>query len=139
MPRIGSSGASFVEIHCLFLDKLVKVIMMKKGFRIKDNKEFQEVFRKGKSFANRQLVVYYKRKPVQSHFRIGLSVGKKIGNAVTRNRIKRYLRQAFHELEEQVAKHDIVIIARQPTKDMDYYQMKKSLIHLLSRERLLKK
>src|SRR5690625_6011044 len=106
MPRIRSSGASFCEIHCLFLDKLVKVIMMKKAFRIKDNKEFQEVFQKGKSFANRQLVVYYKKKPMQSHFRIGLSVGKKIGNAVTRNRIKRYLRQAFHELEEQVAKQD---------------------------------
>jgi len=136
---IKSSGSSLYEIHCLFLDKLVKVIMMKKAFRIKDNKEFQEVFRKGKSFANRQLVVYYKKKPMQSHFRIGLSVGKKIGNAVTRNRIKRYLRQAFHELEEQVAKHDIVIIARQPTKDMDYHQVKKSLIHLLSRERLLKK
>jgi ribonuclease P protein component len=113
---------------------------MKKGYRIKDNKEFQYVFKKGKSFANRQLVVYYIKKQEQHHFRIGLSVGKKIGNAVTRNRIKRYLRQAFHELEEKVSPvHDIIVIARQPTKDMDSYQIKKSLIHLLSRERLLKK
>src|SRR5690625_6697085 len=107
MPRIRSSGASFCEIHCLFLDKLVKVIMMKKAFRIKDNKEFQELFQKGKFFANRQLVVYYKKKPMQSHFRIGLSVGKKIGNAVTRNGMKHYLRQAFHALEGKRGKHGI--------------------------------
>lgn len=114
--------------------------MMKKAFRIKDNKEFQYVFQRGKSFANRQLVIYYIKKPTQDHFRIGLSVGKKIGNAVTRNRIKRYLRKSFQELEKKVIHtHDIVIIARQPTKEMDYHQVKKSLIHLLSRERLLKK
>src|SRR5690625_1054205 len=112
--------------------------MMKKAFRIKDNKEFQEVFRKGKSFANRQLVVYYKKKPMQSHFRIGLSVGKKIGNAVTRNRIKRYLRQSFHELEGRILPTlNIIIIARQPTKEMNYFEIKKSLLHLLSRQSLL--
>ncbi|WP_164670563.1 ribonuclease P protein component [Virgibacillus doumboii] len=113
---------------------------MKKGFRIKDNEAFQHVFKHGKSFANRQLVIYYIAKSDQDHFRIGLSVGKKIGNAVTRNRIKRYLRQAFHELEGKIKySHDIVIIARQPTKKMNYHDVKKSLIHLLSRERLVKK
>lgn len=113
---------------------------MKKAFRIKDNEEFQLVFKKGKSFANRQLVVYYIEKEGQSHFRVGISVGKKIGNAVTRNRIKRHLRHAFQDLEDRLSQpNDIVIIARQPTKDMPYAQFKKSLIHLLSKERLLKK
>ncbi|SDQ04768.1 ribonuclease P protein component [Virgibacillus subterraneus] len=113
---------------------------MKKIFRIKDNEEFQYVFKSGKSFANRQLVIYYVKKPDQDHFRIGISVGKKIGNAVMRNRIKRYLRQAFHELDEKVLPtFDMVIIARQPTKKMNFHEVKKSLIHLLSRERLLKK
>lgn len=114
--------------------------VMKKAFRIKDNKEFQHVFKNGKSFANRQLVIYYLQKSDQNHFRIGLSVGKKIGNAVTRNRIKRYLRQAFHELEENVLPmYDMVIIARQPTKQMGFHEVKKSLVHLLFKERLLKK
>lgn len=114
--------------------------MMKKGFRVKDNEEFQHVFKYGKSFANRQLVIYYIAKSDQYHFRIGLSVGKKIGNAVTRNRIKRYLRQAFHELEGRLPfPNDMVIIARQPTKQMTYHEVKKSLIHLLSRERLIKR
>lgn len=113
---------------------------MKKEYRVKDNKEFQIIFKKGKSFANRQLVIYYMEKENQSHFRIGLSVGKKIGNAVVRNRIKRYLRQAFHELEKDILPtYDMIIIARQPTKDMSFFEMKKSLTHLLSKEKLLKR
>lgn len=113
---------------------------MKKEYRVKDNKEFQEIFRNGKSFANRQLVIYYRKKENQTHFRIGLSVGKKIGNAVVRNRIKRYLRQAFHELEDEIyPMYDIIIIARQPTKEMGFFEIKKSLTHLLSKERLLKR
>ncbi|RLL41734.1 ribonuclease P protein component [Oceanobacillus piezotolerans] len=113
---------------------------MKKQYRIKKNSEFQQVFNKGKSFANRQLVIYYLERTDQVHFRIGLSVGKKIGNAVTRNRIKRYLRQAFQELEENIKfPYDIVIIARNQTKNMEYEEIKKSLIHLLYKEKLLKK
>ena len=113
---------------------------MKKEFRIKDNKEFQYVFQQGKSFANRQLVIYYMKESHQDHFRIGLSVGKKIGNAVARNRIKRCLRRSFQELEEKILPTlNIVIIARQPTKEMSYDEIKKSLIHLLSRQYLLKK
>jgi|SRR5690625_821970 len=113
---------------------------MKKEFRIKDNKEFQHIFQQGKSFANRQLVIYFAEELDQDHFRIGLSVGKKIGNAVTRNRIKRYLRQSFQELEEKILPTlNIVIIARQPTKEMNYFEIKKSLLHLLSRQHLLLK
>ncbi|GGN57721.1 MULTISPECIES: ribonuclease P protein component [Oceanobacillus] len=112
---------------------------MKKAYRIKKNNEFQYIFKHGKSFANRQLVIYYAEKPGQEHFRIGLSVGKKIGNAVKRNQIKRYLRQAFHELEADIKPTvDMVIIARQPTKNMGFYEMKKSLSHLLYKQRLLK-
>ncbi|HLR61201.1 MAG TPA: ribonuclease P protein component [Lentibacillus sp.] len=113
---------------------------MKKIYRVKDNEEFQYVFKHGKSFANRQLVLYYIEKPGQEHFRIGLSVGKKIGNAVMRNRIKRYLRQAFIELEDYVRPtNDIIIIARHPTRQMNFHQVKKSLVHLLAKERLLLK
>lgn len=113
---------------------------MRKAYRIKKNSEFQLVFKRGKSFANRQLVMYYIKKEDQTHFRIGLSVGKKIGNAVVRNKIKRCLRQSFHELEHRItAPIDIVIIARNPAKDMNCNEIKSSLTHLLSREKLLVK
>jgi len=48
---------------------------MKKEFRIKKNEHFQQVFKRGKSFANRQLVIYYTKNPKQAHFRVGFSVG----------------------------------------------------------------
>ncbi|VEF46044.1 ribonuclease P protein component [Bacillus freudenreichii] len=113
---------------------------MKKAFRIKDNAEFQAVFKKGKSVANRQFVIYMLEKKEQTHFRIGLSVSKKIGNAVTRNRIKRYIRQAFHEFQEQVSHNkDFVIIARKPAAEMDYHSVKKSLEHVLRLGKSLKK
>jgi len=111
---------------------------MKKAYRVKKNSEFQEILKTGKSFANRELVIYYKEKPLQTHFRIGISVGKKIGNAVTRNRIKRYIRQSFILLEEKVIPElDIIIIARKPAVDMDCKQIKGSIIHLLRKQNLL--
>src|SRR5699024_11610776 len=90
-------------------------------------------------FAKRQLGIYSIKEPRQPHFRVGLTVGKKIGNAVMRNQIKRYLRQAFHELESEInSEYDMIIIARQPTKHMGFSEIKSSLIHLLSREKLFK-
>jgi ribonuclease P protein component len=113
---------------------------MKKEYRIKKNSEFQYIFKHGKSFANRQLVIFYVKKPNQAHFRIGLSVGKKIGNAVMRNQIKRYLRQAFFELQDKIKPtYDIIIIARQPAKNMGLEAFKKSLSHLLYKQDLLNK
>lgn len=116
------------------------MIKLKKAYRIKKNKEFQSVFDKGKSFANRELVIYYKRNNAHKHFRIGVSVGKKIGNAVTRNRIKRYIRESFNQLQHQIDPNvDIVIIARKATAHMNFHQTKRSLQHLLYRQRLLKR
>ncbi|WP_066366239.1 ribonuclease P protein component [Neobacillus fumarioli] len=112
---------------------------MKKELRIKKNKDFQAVFQKGRSFANRQFVVYSLKKDDQDFFRIGLSVSKKLGNAVTRNRIKRYIRQAIFELKDQLtSSHDYVIIARKPSAEMDFFEVKKSLSHVLKVGKVLK-
>lgn len=111
---------------------------MKKKLRIKKNDEFQLVFTKGESFANRQFVVYVLEKPNQDFFRIGLSVSKKVGNAVVRNQIKRYIRQTFLELKDNIdIKKDYVIIARKPVADMSFFQVKSSLIHVLKRSKSL--
>jgi ribonuclease P protein component len=113
---------------------------MKKELRIKRNQDFQTIFQKGRSFANRQFVVYCLEKEGQTDFRIGLSVSKKLGNAVTRNRIKRYIRQAIFELKDQLAYgNDYVIIARKPAADMDFFEIKNSLIHVLKVGKVLKK
>lgn len=106
---------------------------MKKEYRIKKNEEFQKIIKNGQSFANRQLVLYYLEKE-QPHFRIGLSVSKKLGNAVKRNQIKRYLRHAFIDLEDQIKpNYDLIVIARMPVANMNFHEIKKSLSHLLKK------
>ncbi|WP_139364959.1 ribonuclease P protein component [Sutcliffiella halmapala] len=113
---------------------------MRKEQRIKKNKEFQHVFQGGKSMANRQFVIYALEKKEQPQFRIGLSVSKKIGNAVTRNRIKRLVRQAFLEMKEQLPGYvDIVVIARKPTAEMTYEEVEKSLHHVIRKIPVLSK
>ncbi|HHW36649.1 MAG TPA: ribonuclease P protein component [Bacillales bacterium] len=105
---------------------------MNKRNRIKKNDEFQAVFKRGVSVANRQFVIYMLEKPEQIEMRIGLSVSKKIGKAVVRNQIKRYVRQVFLELKEDLKQNvDYVIIARKPTAEMNFHETKKSLMHVL--------
>jgi ribonuclease P protein component len=112
---------------------------LKKLYRIKKNDEFQKVFKKGQSFANRQFVIYVLKKRDQDHFRIGLSVSKKIGNAVKRNEIKRYLRQSIHELQEWIEQgNDYVIIARKPAADMNFHEVKKSIQHVFKVAKVIK-
>ncbi|WP_442597275.1 ribonuclease P protein component [Neobacillus sp. D3-1R] len=113
---------------------------MKKTFRIKKNAEFQEVFKKGKSVANRQFVVYCLRRSDQTNYRVGLSVSKKVGNAVTRNRIKRYLRQTFLEISNQLHKDvELIVIARKPAATMSFAEVKSSMIHVLKIAKVLEK
>ncbi|EGA91211.1 ribonuclease P [Planococcus donghaensis MPA1U2] len=110
---------------------------MNKDQRIKKNKEFQHIFKKGKSFANRQFIVYV-LKNEQPEFRVGLSVSKKVGNAVARNRIKRYIRQTFLELKDDLLPNaDYIIIARPQAATLDFHESKKSLEHVLKIARTL--
>lgn len=112
---------------------------MNKKNRIKKNEDFSRVFREGTSTANRQFVVYTLNKDGQSYFRVGLSVSKKLGNAVERNHIKRYIRQALLELNTDLYENkDYVVIARKPCTELPFDQFKKSLIHVLKRADALK-
>ena len=113
---------------------------MNKKHRLKSNDDFQNVFKNGKSFANRQLVLYYLPKQGQFYFRVGFSISKKIGNAVKRNKLKRLFREVIHEIEQDIKpSFDFVIIARKPVKEMNYHEIKKSMIHLLSKSKLMLK
>jgi ribonuclease P protein component len=113
---------------------------MKKSYRIKKNEDFQKIFRMKKSVANRQFVIYIMDKPEQKKFRVGLSVSKKLGNAVTRNRIKRYIREAIKELKTDIiGNRDFIVIARHPVSDMNFHEVKKSLLHVMRIAKLIKK
>lgn len=104
---------------------------MKKRFRVKKEKDFNAIFKEGKSFANRKFVIYRLENNVQ-HFRVGLSVSKKLGNAVTRNQIKRRIRHILIEHKNQLVENvDFVVIARKGVEILDYAEMEKNLLHVL--------
>nr|WP_269669028.1 ribonuclease P protein component [Staphylococcus pasteuri] len=105
--------------------------MVEKAYRIKKNSDFQKIYKKGKSVANRQFVVYTYDNSEQEHFRLGISVSKKIGNAVTRNRIKRAIRENFKVHKQDMILKDIIVIARHPAKNMSTLEIQGSLEHVL--------
>ena len=113
---------------------------MRKAYRVKSEKDFQKVFHEGESKANRQFVVYTLPKKDQKHFRVGISVGKKIGNAVMRNQVKRRVRHALMELDKTHhfnPELDFIVIARNPVSQMSYAEINKSLLHVLSLSRVI--
>lgn len=104
---------------------------MKKSFRVKREKDFKAIFKDGTSFANRKFVVYQLENQ-QNHFRVGLSVSKKLGNAVTRNRIKRRIRHILQSVKGSLVEHvDFVVIARKGVETLEYAEMEKNLLHVL--------
>lgn len=104
---------------------------MKKNFRVKREKDFKVIFKDGTSFANRKFVVYQLENQ-QNHFRVGLSVSKKLGNAVTRNQIKRRIRHILQSVKGSLVEHvDFVVIARKGVETLDYAEMEKNLLHVL--------
>lgn len=78
------------------------------------NKDFLFLYRKGKSIVSKYVVIYL-RPNGKAYNRLGITAGKKIGNAVCRNRAKRIIRQAYYENEKELPVGiDIVIVARAP-------------------------
>jgi ribonuclease P protein component len=81
--------------------------------RLSRSAEFERVYRQGRSTANRHLVLYAFPNPSAGRPRLGLSVSRKVGGAVERNRVKRLLREAFARAEGELRPgQDVVLVAR---------------------------
>lgn len=81
--------------------------------RLSRSAEFERVYRQGRSTANRHLVLYTFPNAAVKRPRLGLSVSRKVGGAVQRNRLKRLLREAFAQAEDGLMPgHDVVVVAR---------------------------
>ena len=103
---------------------------MKFSESLKKNHQFQFVYKYGKSYANRYLVMYIKENGTDRN-RIGISVSKKVGNSVVRHRVTRLLRESYR-VHEAVFNSglDIVIIARANAASVGYYEIENALLHL---------
>jgi ribonuclease P protein component len=90
-----------------------------RGGRLSRSAEFERVYRQGRSTANRHLVLYAFPNTAVERPRMGLSVSRKVGGAVQRNKVKRLLREAFAQAEPNLAPgHDLVVVARPDALEM---------------------
>ena len=105
---------------------------------LKKNYQFRFVYNRGKSIANRLLVMYVVRSGTNGN-RFGISVSKKVGNSVVRSRITRLLRESYRLSESKfLAGYDIVVIARASAKEATYKEVESALMHLLNKQKLIK-
>lgn len=97
---------------------------------IKKNSDFLKVYRQGKSYANKYLVVYVLETGMDKN-RYGITVSKKVGNSVVRHRITRLIRESIRLNEINLEKgYDIVIVARNTAKDRNYSEIESAVLHL---------
>lgn len=111
---------------------------MKFSESLKSNRDFQAVYGKGKSYANRYLVMYVLENGLDKN-RLGISVSKKVGNSVVRHKITRLIRESYR-LHESIFNSglDIVVIARGSAAGISYYEIEKAILHLGKLHRAIK-
>ena len=103
---------------------------MKFSESLKRNADFQNVYKNGKSYANRHLVLYVLENQTGRN-RLGISVSKKVGNSVVRHRVTRLIRESYRLHEDMFNSGlDMVVIARKSAKDKTYQDIESAFLHL---------
>lgn len=103
---------------------------MKSINSIKKNADFQKVYKNGKSYANKYLVMYVLENGTEET-RLGISVSKKVGNSVVRHRITRLIRESYRLNKEKFSSGlDVVVIARVSAKGKDFQEIESAYLHL---------
>lgn len=103
---------------------------MKKYEIVKEQKEFDDIIATGKYRKNKYFVIYNKENKYL-YPRFGIAVGKKIGNAVTRNRLKRQVREIINKNKNFFkTKRDYIIIVKRSSLNLTFQEMMKSMLEL---------
>ncbi len=105
---------------------------------LKKNEQFQFVYKNGKSYANKYLIMYVKKNGLEKN-RIGISVSKKVGNSVVRHRVTRLVRESYR-LHESIFNSglDIVIVGRPSAATVGYQEVESALLHLSKLHHIIK-
>lgn len=110
---------------------------MKQFISLKNSLEFGNVYKRGKSYANKYLVMYIVDNGLEIN-RLGISVSKKVGNSIVRHRITRLIREAYRLHQNDLIKgKDIVVVARVNSKGKNYWDMESAFIHLAKLHRII--
>lgn len=111
---------------------------MKFSESLKKTSQFQFVYKYGKSYANKYLVMYIKENGTDNN-RLGISVSKKVGNSIVRHRVKRLVKESYR-LHESVFNSglDIVVVARASASEVGYFEIESALLHLAKLHQIIK-
>ena len=97
---------------------------------LKKNYQFQSVYKKGVSRANKYFIMYILENGTEGN-RVGISVSKKVGNSIVRHRVTRLVRESYRLHENMFNSGlDIVIIARPGAATVGYKEVESALLHL---------
>ena len=122
----------------VFSSLFIKGWFMKYSESLKKNKDFQLVYKKGTSFANRYLVMYVLVNQLNKN-RVGISVSKKVGNSVVRHHLARLIRESYRLNEERLkCGYDIVIVVRVNGKEQGFHSIESALMHLGKLTKIIK-
>ena len=122
----------------VFSSLFIKGWFMKYSESLKKNKDFQLVYKKGTSFANRYLVMYVLVNQLNKN-RVGISVSKKVGNSVVRHHLARLIRESSRLNEERFkCGYDIVIVVRVNGKEQGFHSIESALMHLGKLTKIIK-
>ena len=112
---------------------------MKTTAPLKENYLFRRAYSRGKTAADSRLALYVRRNGQKTN-RLGFTVSTKVGRAVTRNRVRRRLREIYRLHEDVLALGcDVVVVARTRAASSDYHQLERSFLKLADKLGLLKK
>ena len=110
---------------------------MKYTKTLKLNKDFKRLYYRGKSMVCRNVVVYAMKNRSESN-RIGITCGKALGKAVTRNRLKRLIRESYRQMEPSIQKgYDFVFVVRSRAVGKTFSEINGDLMYAMKKLELL--
>ena len=111
---------------------------MKFSESLKKNEQFREVYKKGRSLANKYLVIYVLENNQDRNY-LGISVSKKVGNSIVRHRLARLIRESYRLHEDMFNSGlNIVVVVRNSASNISYHEMESALLHLLRLHKIIK-
>lgn len=111
---------------------------MKSTLSLKSNQIFSKLYKKGHCEKTKSVIMYYFPNGLP-YCRMGITVSKKTGSAVKRNRSKRLIRESYRCFEKYASGYDIVFVARTKTPEAGFFEVKKDMERLFEKSLMGKK